>query len=381
MYRLLGRFGDIFSGFSLLLLVFAAKIDNGSSRCQRISGFACSSLRRSTLKANRALEGVPLCAKSRQNSRKGGRRGRRNIQTISDDATDNVETNRNQEKKSSQSLIKAPNKTKKCWVRLDRSKTSSPIDICLVEIKDASWWEQENNVNPYGARVWPPSLAAAKFLAAYLDQNDASKHHVVEVGCGTALVAMTAGACGATAVATDVSMTALSLAKQGWSETSIRLQQTETEIGDFSVGVFDLMSTSALPLSRAGVDEVRSATSESSIDHAEESTPRCILVASAVLYDKGLGKAMAKRAMEACDKGAWVILADDDTGLREGGRIIFEAEWQKLAKKHEKETGSIYRSQWTYETVKQKDVFGWADKKVQLLHLNHPELSARQRLL
>jgi predicted nicotinamide N-methyase len=368
------KYGGILQALSLVFFLFTTKFQNGCCNNDHISGFAHHYLTSSTPTAARGWAGfrmsLPLYAKSKQNKRKGGRRGRLSNQIIQEDK---AEPSSPSTLSRTGNNLRPPTKTKKCWIRLDRFNSSSPIDICLVEINDASWWEQENNINPYGARVWPPSLAVARFLAKYLDEKEDSNYHVVEVGCGTALIAMTAGACGATAIATDVSNIALSLAKQGWSETAQRLQQTGSMKGNFNVASFDLLSNNALPLPRVCWDSSKSASGggEPSI---QSTTPHCILVASAVLYEKTLAKAIAKRVMEACDKGAWVILADDDTGLREGGRVIFEAEWQELTEKHERSTGRRYRSQWTHETVKQKDVFGWTDKKVQLLHVNHPPL-------
>jgi predicted nicotinamide N-methyase len=270
-----------------------------------------------------------------------------------------VENNESSDKKTGKFLEK-PKKHKKCWVRLDGLSSSIPLDVCLIEIDDASWWEHKDNVNPFGARLWPPSLALAKFLAKYpLDVN----HQVIEVGCGTGLISIVAAASGATAIATDVSDVALSLVKEGWSETSLRLHKTKSPIGNLTVSSFDVFSNDPLPFQKLSGKQQESSSILTS--------PRCILVASAVLYDKTLAKAMSKRVMEACEYGAWVILADDDTGLREGGRATFESEWERLVAE-KKETNMKIRSQWTHETVQQRDVFGWVDKKVQVLHLNYP---------
>ena len=314
---------------------------------------------------------LSLFAKTKQKKNKTGGRGRRSKQVALDEnvqVTEHQKVDQNKEtsqrRKSSKTtgtVLQRPTKTKKCWVRLDRP--SSPLDVCLVEINDASWWEQEDNVNPFGARLWPPSLALAKFLAKYLDddENKNAVTSVVEVGCGTGLISIVAAGCGATAIATDVSDVALSLVEKGWSETSQRLKKAELPIGNLTVSSFDLFSKDPLPFPQ-----------EQQQQQNQSSSPSCILVASAVLYDKTLAKAMAQRVMEACNMGAWVILADDDTGLREGGRAIFEAAWQKLL--DENIGNNPIQSQWTHETVQQKDVFGWSNKKVQLLHLNHPSL-------
>ncbi len=309
-----------------------------------------------------------LFAKSRQKKNKTGRRGRRGSnqlvhEEINSQREPKVENNESSDKKTGKFLQK-PKKTKKCWVRLDGLPSSTPLDVCLIEINDASWWEHEDNTNPFGARLWPPSLALAKFLAKFLAKYPLDVNQVIEVGCGTGLISIAAAASGATAIATDVSDVALSLVKEGWSETSLRRHKTKSPIGNLTVSSFDVFSNDPLPFRKVSGKQQQESSSILS-------SPRCILVASAVLYDKNLAKAMSKRVMEACEYGAWVILADDDTGLREGGRAIFESEWEKLVAE-KKETRMNIRSQWTHETVQQRDVFGWADKKVQLLHLNYP---------
>jgi predicted nicotinamide N-methyase len=316
---------------------------------------------------------LSLFAKTKQKKKKTGGRGRRSKQLPLDETVQVAEhqnvdqhketSQRRKSSKTTRRALRQPTKTKTCWVRLDRP--SSPLDVCLVEINDASWWQQENNVNPFGARLWPPSLALAKFLANYLDEDEHKNAvtSVVEVGCGTGLISIVAAGCGATAIATDVSDVALSLVEKGWSETSQRLKKAELPIGNLTVCSFDVFSKDPLPFPQHQHQQEK---------QNQSSSPSCILVASAVLYDKTLAKAMAQRVMEACNMGAWVILADDDTGLREGGRAIFEAAWQKLL---DENTGcNPIQSQWTHETVQQKDVFGWSNKKVQLLHLNHPPL-------
>lgn len=299
-----------------------------------------------------------LFGKRNKQAKRGGRRKRHEAIQSFDEKEQQLSNNKtiaspSSSQSFSETTLRKPSQTKQCWVRLERSSSSSPLDVCLIEIDDTSWWEQANNSNPYGARLWPPSLAISKFLAKYLDHVRASDYYVTEVGCGTGLISIVAAACGAKALATDVSATALSLVQEGWSQTSNRLSSEKSK-GNLEVTSFDLFSNEMLPM--------------------QDTNKSCILVASAVLYDKDLAKAMAGRVMEACEKGVWVILADDDTGLREGGREVFEEEWEKLVTKKGLDTSGRISSQWSHSTIQQKDVFGWSNKPVQLLHFNRPDL-------
>jgi hypothetical protein len=171
------KYGGILQALSLILFLFATKFQNGCCNNDRISGFAHHYLTRSTPTAARGWAGfriaLPLYAKGKQNKREGGRRGRLSNHILQDESKDTVKAEPSSPSTLSRkgNSLRPPTKTKKCWIRLDRSKSSLPIDICLVEINDASWWEQENNINPYGARAWPPSLAVARFLAKYLDEK------------------------------------------------------------------------------------------------------------------------------------------------------------------------------------------------------------------
>ena len=56
-----------------------------------------------------------------------------------------------------------------------------------------------------------------------------------------------------------------------------------------------------------------------------------IMIASAMLYESALAKALAWRVVEACHThDAWVIVGDDETGERDGGLSIFLNELERL---------------------------------------------------
>ncbi|CAJ1934472.1 unnamed protein product [Cylindrotheca closterium] len=311
--------------------------------------------------------------------------------------------------------------TKRCWLRLETKTNPSPpppaglpLDICLVEIQDNAWWKSQEEFqsstidgeqkdhekkinNPYGTRVWPPSLALAEFLSDYIltptdpiisESNTTTtrttpSYQVLEIGCGTGLVSMAAALCGAKTMATDVAPMTLRLLQQGWSETCDKQRKHKEKIkakqlrpplpeeqgddpckimdGNLEMALFDVTSSDPLPWPKEASDS----------NGADK--PQRILVASAVFYDASLAKAIAQRCFHAChEERAWVILADDDTGLREGGREVFEVAWERLVANDSRKKKKK-KSPWVHTTVEQKTVFGWVNKPVQLLHLNYPE--------
>lgn len=89
-----------------------------------------------------------------------------------------------------------------------------------------------------------------------------------------------------------------------------------------------------------------------------------IVVATTMLYDASLAKALARRVAEAFQKGAWIIMGDDDTGSI--ARQQFEAELKKLL-------GASTQSDchWEETTVKCPEL-GWTQKHVRILQLNSP---------
>lgn len=327
---------------------------------------------------------ILLNAKKSRRVGRGGRRGRKKRaqsaadQTIilpeEDDDSDPIPAARSRQAHPVVGQPK-PAGTKMQFVPLDRPGDLPSLGVCVVQVDDNDWWEDPRNANPYGARVWPASLAIARFLAQRLGSGggDAfgsgvgsenlakARPFVVEVGCGTGIVSLAAAGCGAHVVATDVSPVALSLTRDGWSEMSERGKGRGVattglccEGGTLSTATFDLFSSDPLPI--PGPDSVPS------------SLPP-IVVAASVLYESKLAKAMARRVAEACNRGAWVILGDDDTGLREGGREKFESELERLQIEG---GGHRVRRTLTETTVKQP-AFGWVGKAVRILHFNAPQ--------
>jgi predicted nicotinamide N-methyase len=215
------------------------------------------------------------------------------------------------------------------------SITVDSLKVVLVQVDDDDWWTH-NLMNPYGTKLWPASLGVAHLLAS----ENLTKRTVLELGCGTGLVSLVATIRGAHAVATDVSPLVLSLVQEGWEATA-------SSAGTLETAVFDLMSSSPLPI------QIRST----------ELPP--IVVASAMMYQADLAEALAKRVSEAYRLGAWIIIGDDETGNREGGRERFEAELQRYLQ--------LDDVHWVHSTIKCKEL-KWIQKHVEILQLNHPSL-------
>eukprot|EP01083_Nonionella_stella_P015620 43730_1 len=180
-------------------------------------------------------------------------------------------------------------------------------------------------------------------------------HDVLELGCGAGLISIAAAENGARVVASDISDTVLRLTKIGWIDTQKQRgrnsegeDERKFETGSLKTFNMDLTSKRPLPFSKS-------------------SGNRKIVVAAAMLYGKFLATLLANRAFEACSRGAWVIIGDDDTGLREGGRDEFLSVFARL----EKEKGVKYEATWIKSIVKHEGL-KWNEKRVQILHLNKP---------
>ena len=339
----------------------------------------------------------------------GGGRGRRgkqqNLQetAVEDGSTDrSLKSSARRQSPPRTSSTAAAISTNKNFVRLLPERlhhdSSSPIDVCVVQVNDERWWQEQEdgeNSNPFGARLWPSSLACAQFLCQHINNSIRRiSHHnddqrlqhlhdqevvVLEIGCGTGLVSIGAAVCGASVVATDISPIALRLTKAGWSETQKRCKKTRNNkncMGMLSVSSFDLFSKQPLSqlLDATGIKPSSSSSTDPTTNSplSGSSTPtQPIVVASAVLYDATLAKAIAHRVFEAVTElNAWVILGDCDTGLRENGREVFETELQKLYVKKKGTTPVTCLT--SYQDVKQQE-FGWANKPVQIIHYNPPD--------
>lgn len=242
-------------------------------------------------------------------------------------------------KKRKQSTKKSQNKEpNKKHVTISLEDNDSAVLAQVVD--DDQWWNEDN---PYGAKPWPAALQSANLLSKY-------KHYIqnktlVELGCGTGLVSIVAAAMnGAHVVATDVSPLALSLVQEGWKETT-RLERSDRIKGTLETRIFDIMSSEPLPI------------------QITEGT-QAIVVATAMLYQPQLAQALARRVAQAFEKGAWIIVGDDDTGNI--AREFFQAQLESLL-------GDAILSDdvWTETTVKCPEL-GWTQKNVRILQLNSP---------
>lgn len=295
--------------------------------------------------------------KKRMGSPRGaGRRGkikRDDFQTDKDDKASSSTT--------TTTILPDPSKLRKRMIQLDRIGTGQvPTVVCTVEVDDVEWWEHPDNHNPYGDRLWPSALAISEFL---ITQGNLNAFDVLELGCGAGLVSIVAAECGAQVLASDISPNIIKLCNIGWLETQKQRKRQKphnnevTEPEDQSIiikpgtlhtSIFDLFSKKPLPLFNS-------------------STNQKVLIATTMMYEPSLAKGLAHRAYEACVCKAWVIIGDDDTGERDGGRHIFLAEFDRLNKENDTDFHSI----WTNSVVKSKQL-QWSEKHVKILHLNAP---------
>ena len=262
-------------------------------------------------------------------------------------------------------------------LHIGKSPTSSRshIDIATYDIDDADWWEAKTllqeaeeesgsgttndaSENPFGTRAWPPSLVVAQLLVG-LPLSEVAGRTIVELGCGTGLVSITAASLGAHAVATDISPLVLQLTRQGWENTRTRLQKagTEVEAGTLSTSIFDVTSSDPLPIDRQ-------------MEEQQQQQP--IVIATSVLYEADLAGSMANRVAEAAALGAWVIVGDCDSGQREGGRQRFEMELARRLNMREGGGDEERQIRWDPAVAKCPEL-GWKEKHVRLLHLNSPD--------
>lgn len=95
--------------------------------------------------------------------------------------------------------------------------------------------------DPYGVVLWPAAQAVA---AAMVGAEHLENEHVLELGCGTGLVALAAAACGASVTATDYRDEPLALLHESATRTAAHLGRTL----DVTTAIFDIKDeASALP--------------------------------------------------------------------------------------------------------------------------------------
>jgi predicted nicotinamide N-methyase len=342
----------------------------GRRRCSRKHGIHTQTTS-SDLYDSQTIKCLALHAKKSRPQGRGGRRDKPTQNTRND--VENHQDDGYPILKKTLPVVPLPSKTKRVSISLERVPPKAPLVIYAFQVDDPKWWQNVDNINPFGARCWPSSLAVAQFLVL-LRTGSLDDRQVLELGCGTGLPSLAAACCGANVVASDISPFALSLMRQGWKETTTSKRRPvlnkdddtpKTTTGTLTTIDFDLCSSLPLPL----VMEQRG--DDSTNNTLRAASP--IVIAAAMMYEADLAQALARRLMEACALGAWVILGDDDTGERDGGRASFMAEFARLEDElllSSTRSNKVARV-WTDVTVKNMEL-GWREKQVRLLHLNPP---------
>lgn len=134
---------------------------------------------------------------------------------------------------------------------------------------------------PYGRVLW----ASAPCVAAVLSRLPLSERLVLELGCGTGLVALVAARLGARVLATDADGGALEATRRGVAVLGPAAERVEVKA--FDIG-------SALPLPAAD-----------------------IVVAADLLYEHPLARSVARRTLEALRRGSTVVVGDPGRAGRE----------------------------------------------------------------
>lgn len=283
---------------------------------------------------------IVLSAKrnKQQKSASPGRRGRRRdaiSTTLEDDLTASHAAT------STLARLSSPFKTRAVKLPID---VDSQTAVVVHEIvPNDTWWNDDQNDNPYGARLWPSALHVAQTLLQD-DNLDLRDHCILEIGSGTGLVSIAAAAAGATVLATDISPTCLALVQAGWRDTLEQQQSTIVRGGSLTTQVFDICSNDPLPL----------------VNHK----PPTLIVAGAMLYDATLAAALARRVAQA---SCWVVIGEDDTGFRHNGRATFLKALDDCIK-------DDVMVQCTPSTTIACPQLGWKAKQVQIMHFNKPAI-------
>lgn len=159
-------------------------------------------------------------------------------------------------------------------VEADESSQSDLVDAAL----DSTAAIDSADGDPYGVVLWPAAQVVAREIASW----SLGGKSVLELGCGTGLVAMAAAARGAASVlATDYRTEPLELLHASVARSSEQLGASlhvETR-------VFDITSDEALPAAD-------------------------VVVAADLLYLPVTSRALARRCVEALRSGAEVVVGD-----------------------------------------------------------------------
>lgn len=286
-----------------------------------------------------------------------------------------------------QITVPEPTKFRRQIISLPRPDPYPPVRVCIVEVSDVEWWNNENNVNPFGGKLWPSGLAVAQFLAS---MGSLEKYDLLEMGCGNGLCSIVAAESGARVVASDISQTTLKLTKIGWIETQKERQKMQQKIDlekknrnddDDEDEVTDIVDADGDANENENDNKNESPEikpgslntfnldifTDRPLPMSNAENRKKIVTATAMMYEADVAMGLARRAFEACARGAWVIIGDDDTGEREGGRQLFTAELDRM----EEEKGLQFSRVWKQSAVKYKPL-QWSAKPVKLLHLNAP---------
>ena len=165
--------------------------------------------------------------------------------------------------------------------------------LFVYEVKDFDFWRKAKaEENPYGRKIWPGAVAAARRLDGLA--SDGRLGRVLEIGCGNGFASLAAAALGAESVlATDVSAAALELTKRAALEQNL---QVTTQL-------FDVFAKTPLP-------------------EAD------LLVAADLFYDEALAAAVADRVKEALRRGTGVLVAGEPS--RPARHVFLESLRQDL---------------------------------------------------
>jgi predicted nicotinamide N-methyase len=175
-------------------------------------------------------------------------------------------------------------------VRLVEVEVVPGMCVQLLEAADADVVLEESireEGDAYAAVLWPSAIAAAARLPDLVGPGI----HVLDLGAGTGIVAITAARLGARATAVDHDAFARAVIAE-----SARLADVDVAISDFDVRGEE-------PLARADV-----------------------VVIADLLYEAELARAAARRTLEALDAGATVLVSDPARFARaEYARVLHDA--------------------------------------------------------
>lgn len=214
---------------------------------------------------------------------------------------------------------------------------SPPVEVSVTEVCDRAWWDRQSETagsNPFGAKLWPGSLAVAEYLAR-LPAEEVGALRVLELGCGNGLCSLTAASRGATVIASDVSKVALNLMSTA----------AESQGLDIEALTFDLGSSAALP-------------------DAE------LIVVGDLLYDASLAVLVANRVAEATNRGTWVVVGTHKLA----GRETFLKRLSALTTRGNGAAGERPAlAEFTVQGAVKSPALKWKEKRTVVLHLNTPE--------